>query len=115
MPMTMPNPDAESKTYFESVLPEDARVSVRPMFGNVAGFVNSNMFMGLFGNDLFVRLDDDDPTELLQQPGTGPSTRTPYITMSPRSVASWRTRPCFARRPLGTRSPASRRSRGPAG
>ena len=67
--MPMPKPDEESRTYFEPVIPEDPRVQVRPMFGNVAGFVNGNMFMGLFGNDLFVRLSESDRAMLLQEEG----------------------------------------------
>lgn len=68
--MPMPRPDSESKAFFESVLPDDPRVRARPMFGNVAGFVNGNMFMGLFGNDLFVRLCDGDRAELLEEEAT---------------------------------------------
>ena len=63
--MPMPRPDAESRTFFESVLPDDPRVKARPMFGNVSGFVNGNMFMGLYGGDLFVRLSEADRAELL--------------------------------------------------
>ena len=68
--MKMPRPDAEAKEFFESVLPEDPRVRVRPMFGNVAAFVNGNMFMGLFGNDLFVCLSNGGRAELLREQGT---------------------------------------------
>ena len=68
--MTMPRPDTESKAFFESILPADPRVQVRPMFGNVAGFVNGNMFIGLFGNDLFVRLSNGDRAALLQEEGS---------------------------------------------
>ena len=39
-------------------MPDDERVSVRPMFGAVAGFANGLMFMGLFADELFVRLND---------------------------------------------------------
>ncbi len=39
------------------------------MFGNVAGFVNRNMFMGLFGSDLFLRLSESDQAELLLEEG----------------------------------------------
>ena len=67
--MTMPRPDTESKAFFESVVPDDPRIQVRPMFGNVAGFVNGNMFIGLFGSDLFVRLSNGDRAELLQEEG----------------------------------------------
>ena len=65
----MPRPDAKSKAFFESVLPDDPRVHARPMFGNVAGFVNGNMFIGLYGSDLFVRLSDADRAELLSEEG----------------------------------------------
>ena len=67
---SIPRPDDESQAFFESVLPDEPRVQVRPMFGNVAGFVNGNMFVGLFGSDLFVRLPDPDRAELLKQEGS---------------------------------------------
>ena len=67
--MSMPRPDEESKVFFESVVPDDPRVQVRPMFGNVAGFVNGNMFTGLHGNNLFVRLSEPHRAELLQEEG----------------------------------------------
>ena len=47
-------------------VPEDPRVQVRPMFGNLAGFANGNMFIWLFGSAVFVRLGEDDRTELLK-------------------------------------------------
>ena len=65
--MSMPKPDEASRKFFESILPEDTRVKVRPMFGNVAGFVNGNMFIGLFGSDVFVRLSEADKAELLRE------------------------------------------------
>jgi len=40
------------------------------MFGNLAGFVNGNMFTGLYGEDLFVRLFSDAREELLRLKGT---------------------------------------------
>jgi len=39
------------------------------MFGNISAFVNGNMFAGLFGNDLFVRLSEESRTELLEEKG----------------------------------------------
>ena len=102
--MPMPRPDDESKAFFESVLPDDPRVLVRPMFGNVAGFLNGNMFIGLFGNDLFVRLSDADRAELLQQEGSAILEPMPGRPMKeyavipqrwrdePDSVHSWVTR-----------------------
>ncbi|MBM3925743.1 MAG: TfoX/Sxy family protein [SAR202 cluster bacterium] len=72
--MPMPRPSDKAKAYFESVLPEDPRVSTRPMFGQVAAFVNGNMFMGLFGDDLFVRLSDADQSALMREKGASPFT-----------------------------------------
>ena len=67
--MAMPKPDDRTRQLFQAVLPEDPRVQTRPMFGNLAAFVNGNMFAGLFGNDLFVRLPEDDRAALLGEPG----------------------------------------------
>lgn len=68
--MAFPRPDAASKAFFDSVVPDDPRVQVRPMFGNFAGFVNGNMFLGVFGEAVFVRLDESDRAALLDEPGT---------------------------------------------
>src|SRR4051812_39755328 len=57
--MSMPRPDAESREFFHLVVPDDPRVQTRPMFGNLAAFVNGNMFTGLFGDRVFVRLPMD--------------------------------------------------------
>jgi TfoX/Sxy family transcriptional regulator of competence genes len=68
--MKIPRPDEASKEFFRSILPDDIRLTIRPMFGNIAGFVNGNMFTGLYGNDLFVRLSEEDCQELLKNKGT---------------------------------------------
>ena len=64
--MKIPRSDEKSKKFFQSVLPEDSTITVRPMFGNISAFVNGNMFTGLYGEDLFVRLSDKDSAELLK-------------------------------------------------
>lgn len=69
--MKIPKPSDADKEYFESIVPDAAGVVVKPMFGNVAAFVNDNMFMGLFGSDVGLRLADADRKELLAQPGAG--------------------------------------------
>ena len=43
---------------FADVIPASAEKKM--MFGYPAAFVNGNMFMGLFGPDVFVRLSDAD-------------------------------------------------------
>ena len=52
-------------------MPDDARVEVKPMFGNLGAFVNGNMFIGLFGTDVGVKLTDADQTRL-SDAGGGP-------------------------------------------
>jgi TfoX/Sxy family transcriptional regulator of competence genes len=64
-----PRPDAASKTFFQSIVPAALGVQVRPMFGNLAAFVNGNMFLGVFGSQVFVRLNDADRAALLQEKG----------------------------------------------
>src|SRR5262249_40569532 len=68
--MNIPRASEQSKTFFRASLPQDPRITVRPMFGNESAFVNGNMFYGLFGNELFIRLPDEDRTELLEIKGS---------------------------------------------
>ena len=68
--MKVPRADEKSKKFFRSILPDDPRVTIRPMFGNISGFVNGNMFAGVFGNDLFLRLSDENRRELLDKKGS---------------------------------------------
>ena len=55
----MPKSTAEATAAFLTLLPKDPALTTRPMFGNMAAFVNGNMFAGLFGDALFVRLPED--------------------------------------------------------
>ncbi|MEX2546667.1 MAG: TfoX/Sxy family protein, partial [Chloroflexota bacterium] len=68
-----PSPKAtdEAKAHFRTLVPDDERVSVKPMFGAMAAFANGYMFMGLFASELFVRLDDTD-TATVTAAGGGP-------------------------------------------
>jgi TfoX/Sxy family transcriptional regulator of competence genes len=65
--MRMPKADKETEALFRSLLPNDPRISVRPMFGHAAAFVNGNLFAGTFGAHIFVRLRDDDEALLLMK------------------------------------------------
>ena len=67
--MKIPKPDQASVDLFKSLVPNDPKVTIRPMFGNISAFVNGNMFFGLFGNDMFVRLSREDMAELLKKKG----------------------------------------------
>jgi TfoX/Sxy family transcriptional regulator of competence genes len=68
----MPKPTDQDKERFRSLVPEAAGVEVKPMFGNLGAFVNGNMFMGLFGADVGLKLPPDAQTELLANEGAGP-------------------------------------------
>lgn len=69
--MQIPKPSDADKEYFRSLVPEGPTVEVKPMFGNIAGFVNGNMFMGLFGPQVGVRLGEADRAALREVDGTG--------------------------------------------
>ena len=57
---------------FESLLPADPQVSQRKMFGNPCGFVNGNMFCGLFEGSMFLRLSETDRELAQQELGASP-------------------------------------------
>jgi TfoX/Sxy family transcriptional regulator of competence genes len=90
--MRMPKADDRSKAYFRSLVPDDPRVEVKPMFGNLAAFVNKNMFLALSGSSVSVRLLEPDRAELLKVKGTRPFEPMPgrpmteYVTLP----ESWR-------------------------
>src|SRR5438270_13147987 len=65
----MPKPGVRALEAFDALVPDAPGVSKRPMFGNRAAFVNGNMFAGLFGDGLFVRLAGDRLDELMAAGG----------------------------------------------
>ena len=82
----MPRPTDEDRERFRSLVPEGPGIEVKPMFGNLGAFVNGNMFMGLLGSDVGVKLADDRRAELLAMPGAGPfgpaeRPMTGYVTL----------------------------------
>ena len=92
--MEMPKPTEDDKEFFRSIVPDDPRVEVKPMFGNLGAFVNGNMFMGLFGADVGVKLDEADRQVLTAEHGGGPfgPEERPmggYVTLP----AAWRATP----------------------
>ncbi len=70
--MQMPQHSDEDKARFRSLVPEGPGIEVKPMFGSVGAFVNGNMFAGLFGEDIGVKLDAAGLSELGALEGTGP-------------------------------------------
>ena len=54
--MQLSKPTEHDKAGFRSMIPADPAVVIKPMFGNLGAFVNGNMFAGLFGSTIWVRL-----------------------------------------------------------
>lgn len=71
--MQMPKTSDAAKELFASVMPDDPRVVVKPMFGSLGAFVNGNMFAGLFADRIGVKLlDAEARAELAATEGAGP-------------------------------------------
>ena len=70
--MQMPKPTEADKDHFRGLIPEGPEVMIKPMFGNLGAFVNGNMFAGLFGSAVGVKLAADDLAELATVEGVGP-------------------------------------------
>lgn len=70
--MKVPKPTDADRERFHTLVPDSADIEVKPMFGNLGAFVNRNMFMGLFGADIGVKLGDGEREQLLTEPGAGP-------------------------------------------
>ena len=85
--MKMPKPSAADLDYFRSIIPDGPDVEVKPMFGNLGAFVNRNMFAGLFGSDVGVKVAPADREELVAAGGGpfGPAERpmSDYLTLPP--------------------------------
>ncbi|HET7727111.1 MAG TPA: TfoX/Sxy family protein, partial [Candidatus Limnocylindrales bacterium] len=86
-------PTAADIERFLSLVPADSRVTVKPMFGNLGAFVNGNMFMGLFGSDIGIKLDPVGLDELRALEGAGPfgPSERPmggYVTLPPSLVGT---------------------------
>jgi len=68
----IPKPSEDDKQFFRSLIADDPEVEVKPMFGNLGAFVHGNMFAGLFGSAVGVRLAEPDASELQAVDGSGP-------------------------------------------
>ena len=69
MSMKMPKPSEDVKDAFRRVLPDGPGITLRPMFGQLSGFVNGNMFCGIFGDDLILRLSPDEIAQVKKKGG----------------------------------------------
>ncbi len=91
--MQIPRPTPADMDRFRAAVPDDPRVQVKPMFGNLGAFVNGNMFMGLFGADIGLKLAPDDAATLMAIEGAGPfgPAERPmggYVTIPPAVIGT---------------------------
>jgi hypothetical protein len=91
--MQIPKPTPAEMDRFRAAVPDDPRVEVKPMFGNLGAFVNGNMFMGLYGADIGLKLAPDDAGALGAIDGGGPfgPAERPmggYVTLPPALVGT---------------------------
>ncbi len=68
-PMKMPKPSEDAKAAFAKLVPDEPAVTLKPMFGQLSAFVNGNMFCGIFGDELIVRLPADEIETIKKQGG----------------------------------------------
>src|ERR1700686_2634229 len=68
-PMKMPRPSEDAKAAFAKVVPDEPAVTLKPMFGQLSAFVNGNMFCGIFGDELIVRLPAEEIEKVKKQGG----------------------------------------------
>jgi TfoX/Sxy family transcriptional regulator of competence genes len=75
--MQIPKPTEADKDRFRALVPSTPDVEIKPMFGNLAAFVHGNMFMGLFGSEIGVKVNPADEARLRESGGGafGPAER----------------------------------------
>ena len=110
--MEIPKPSEADKDFFRSVLPDDPAVEVKPMFGNLGAFVHGNMFAGLFGPAVGVRLDDAGRPNWRASTAPAPSARpsarwagTPACPKPGAARPTWRRSGWSGRSPMSARLP----------
>ena len=112
--MQIQRPTEADKQRFRDLVPQDSRVEIKPMFGNLGAFVQGSMFMGLFGSEIGVKLTPADQDQVRAAGGTpfGPAERPMggYVSL-PVAARSDQLEEWIASAP--SYSPASRR-RGPS-
>jgi TfoX/Sxy family transcriptional regulator of competence genes len=122
-PSKLPKPTDETKDFFASVVPDHPGVAIRPMFGQLSAFVNGDMFMGIFGDDVFVRLPADDRETLIGagggpfEPMAGRPMRE-YVVLpgawrdEPDRVRAWAARALDHAEELPAKQPALKKKKG---
>ena len=96
---SMPKPSEDTKELFASLVPDHPNVTERPMFGQRSAFVNGHMFMGIFGQDLLLRLPEQDREAVIAAGGAvfEPTAGRPmreYVVLP----SAWRSKPATLRK-----------------
>jgi hypothetical protein len=78
----MPKAAPSTIKRFEALTPDLPGVTSKKIFGQPAAFLNGNMFLGVFGETVFVRLSPDDRLEAKKIPGFRPFEPMPGRAMS---------------------------------
>ena len=88
--MEFAKPSAEVIALFEAVAPEPPVAERRKMFGMPCSFANNGqMFFGVYGNSLMLRLSEADRAEIMKLPGAAPFEPQPgrvmkeYVALPP--------------------------------
>ena len=68
--MNWEKPSPELVELFDEIVPEFPGLEKRKMFGHPAAFVNNNMFMGVKGKKLTLRLSEEDQNKFLDLDNT---------------------------------------------
>jgi TfoX/Sxy family transcriptional regulator of competence genes len=84
--MKWEKPPAETISTFEKIVPAIAGVEKRKMFGLPCVFVNSNMFMGVHQDNIFLRLSKNDRESFLKIEGSKPFEPMPGRIMKEYAV-----------------------------
>jgi TfoX/Sxy family transcriptional regulator of competence genes len=90
----IPPPMAEAVGAFERLTPTKPTITVKKVFGQPAAFVNGNMFMGVFGAQVFVRLSEPECRSALEKDGLKPfepmegRAMRGYVVLNPKILAS---------------------------
>ena len=77
--MQMPKHSDEAKAHFRSLVKDAPGVEVKPMFGSLGAFVNGNMFAGLFGPNVGVKLDEEAQSAWLDRARDHVATLPPKV------------------------------------
>ena len=87
--MEMAKPTESEKERLRSLFAELPGAEIKPMFGNLGAFVNGNLFAGLYGSTVGLRLSEPDRDELMKSSATtiplGPAEQPLPATWDSRS------------------------------